>query len=103
MRGKYHVYSPMFNLFCQHKILYLLTIASFGAIGALWEVAEWMAEQVLALNVVPSLADTIIDLIMDSLGAVFAALVSFWALREWMSFKRTTDRAFQSECLSQCD
>lgn len=92
------IYSPMFNLFCQYKILYLLTIASFGiAIGALWEVAEWMAEQVLATNVVPSLADTIIDLIMDSLGAVFAALVSLWALREWMSSKRTSDRAFQSE------
>ncbi len=30
------IYSPMFNLFRQHKILYLLTIASFGiAIGAL--------------------------------------------------------------------
>ena len=77
------IYSPMFNLFRQHKILYLLTIASFGiAIGALWEVAEWTAGQVLSTKVVVSLADTIIDLIMDSLGAVFAAIISLWALRE---------------------
>ena len=35
------VYSPMLPIFRQHKILYLLTIASFGiAIGALWKIAE---------------------------------------------------------------
>ncbi len=87
------IYRPMLDIFHQHKLLYLLTITSFGiAIGALWEVAEWTAEQVLATNVVPGLEDTIIDLVMDSLGAVLAALLSLRALREWRSAKRPENR-----------
>ena len=78
------VYRPMLDIFRQHKLLYLLTIVSFGiAVGALWEIIEWSAGQVLPIQVVPGLEDTIINLVMDSLGAVFAALLSLWALREW--------------------
>lgn len=74
----------MLNIFRQHTILYLLTIASFGiAIGALWEVAEWSAGKILATEAIESLDDTIIDLVMDSLGAGIAAITSLWALREW--------------------
>ncbi len=60
-------------------MLYVLAIASFGiAIGALWEITEWL------LQVINSLNDTIIDLIMDSIGATIAALMSLWALQERM-------------------
>ncbi|HEY9734842.1 MAG TPA: hypothetical protein V6D06_01125 [Trichocoleus sp.] len=80
------VYQSMLPVFRQHTVLYLLTITSFGiAIGALWEVAEWTAGKVLATEVIESLDDTIVDLIMDSLGAGLAALLSLWALREWTS------------------
>lgn len=80
------VYQRMLTIFRQNTILYLLTIASFGiAIGALWEVAEWSAGKVLPTEVIGSLDDTIIDLIMDTLGAIVAALVSLWALQEWTS------------------
>lgn len=78
------VYGSMLNLFRQHKTLYLLTIASFGiAIGALWEVSEWSAGKILSTEVIGSLDDTVMDLIMDSLGAGLAALTSLWALQEW--------------------
>lgn len=78
------VYRSMLPVFRQHKFLYLLTIASFGiAIGALWEVAEWLAGRILLTEVIESLDDTITDLIMDSLGAALAALTSLWALQEW--------------------
>lgn len=78
------VYGSMLNIFRHHKILYLLTIASFGiAIGALWEVTEWSAGKILSTEVIGSLDDTIIDLVMDSLGAGSAALTSLWALQEW--------------------
>lgn len=78
------VYGSMLSLFRQHKLLYLLTITSFGiAIGALWEVAEWLAGNILATEVIESLDDTITDLIMDSLGAALAAITSLWALQEW--------------------
>ncbi|MBD3885316.1 hypothetical protein IFO70_26670 [Phormidium tenue FACHB-886] len=78
------VYRSMLTIFRQHKLLYLLTIASFGiAIGALWEVVEWSAGKILATEVIGSLDDTIIDLLMDSLGAGLAALTSLWTLQEW--------------------
>lgn len=71
------VYSSMLNLFRNHRILYILTIASFGiAIGALWEIFEW------AIAVINSIDDTIVDLIADSVGAFIAAIVSLWALQE---------------------
>jgi hypothetical protein len=79
------VYQSMLPVFRQHKLLYLITIASFGiAIGALWEVAEWLAGLILATEVIESLDDTITDLIMDSLGAIFAAITSLLALQEWI-------------------
>ncbi|MBH8556091.1 hypothetical protein I8751_27885 [Nostocaceae cyanobacterium CENA357] len=78
------VYSSMLNIFRNHTLLYLVTITSFGiAIGALWEVTEWSAGKILNTQVIESLNDTIIDLIMDSLGAGLAALISLWALRKW--------------------
>ena len=54
------------------------------AIGALWEVAEWRVGIVLSTAVIESLNDTIIDLIMDSLGAAIAALMGLGTLQEWM-------------------
>ncbi|MBD0301644.1 MAG: hypothetical protein ICV85_05550, partial [Tolypothrix sp. T3-bin4] len=78
------VYSSMLNIFRNHTILYLVTIACFGiAIGALWEVTEWSAGKILNTQVIESLDDTIIDLIMDSVGAGLAALFSLWALQKW--------------------
>ncbi|HEY9848798.1 MAG TPA: hypothetical protein V6D28_05040 [Leptolyngbyaceae cyanobacterium] len=71
------VYTPMLNLFRNHRVLYILTIASFGiSIGALWEIFEWATQLINDLN------DTIVDLIMDTLGAFLAALISLWALQE---------------------
>lgn len=78
------VYQSMLPIFREHTLLYLLTIASFGiAIGALWEVAEWSAGKILATEIIGSLEDTIVDLVMDSLGAGLAALLSLRALQEW--------------------
>lgn len=80
------VYQSLLSVFLRHKLLYLLTIASFGvAIGALWEVAEWLAGIVFQTQVIESLDDTITDLIMDSLGAGFAALTSLWVLQQWQA------------------
>jgi hypothetical protein len=76
------VYRPMLTVFRQHTWLYLFTITSFGiAIGALWEVTEWTAGKILPAEVIGSLDDTIVDLIMDSLGAGFAAAISLWILQ----------------------
>ncbi|MBD2199532.1 MULTISPECIES: hypothetical protein [Calothrix] len=86
------VYSSMLNIFRNHRILYLLTITSFGiAIGAVWEVMEWSAGKILSTEVIESLDDTIIDLVMDSLGAGIAALISLFALQEWTNNSATSE------------
>ncbi|XZN89863.1 MAG: hypothetical protein ACM65M_19690 [Microcoleus sp.] len=77
-------YSSMLTIFRDRKLLYVLTITSFGiAIGALWEITEWTAGLVFSTDVIGSLDDTIIDLIMDSFGSGIAAITSLWALPEW--------------------
>lgn len=77
------VYRPMLPIFRQHTLLYLLTIASFGiATGALWEIAEWAAGKILATEVIGSVDDTVIDLIMDTLGSGLAAMISLWVLQK---------------------
>nr|WP_202804247.1 hypothetical protein [Pleurocapsa sp. PCC 7319] len=71
------VYQPMLTLFRSHRWLYILTIISFGlAIGALWEVFEWLTATINSLD------DTIVDLIMDAIGAIAASLLSLRALQE---------------------
>ncbi len=93
------VYGSMLSIFHNRKVLYLLTIISFGiAIGALWEITEWSAGQILATEVIGSLNDTIIDLIMDSLGSAVAAITSLWALQEWTN---TDTAARKSKVKSQ--
>ncbi|WP_026736319.1 hypothetical protein [Fischerella sp. PCC 9605] len=85
------VYSSMLNIFRNHKLLYLVTIASFGiAIGALWEITEWSAGKILPTEVIGSLNDTMIDLVMDTVGAGLAAAISLWALQEWTRSNKVT-------------
>ncbi len=66
-----------------HKLLLVLMIASIGlAIGGLWEVAEWAYDQITANNSILGKTDTIIDLIMDSVGAVGAGILSLGMIRK---------------------
>jgi hypothetical protein len=60
-----------------HRFLFVLTVASLGvAVGVLWEIAEWAYDQMVPENAILGKMDTIIDLIMDILGAVAAGIVS---------------------------
>ena len=78
------VYRPLMPIFRRHRLLYLVTIASFGvAIGGLWEICEWSAGKILSTAVIGSIDDTVTDLIMDTIGSVLAALLSLWVLPIW--------------------
>lgn len=80
----YLAYGRMLPSFQAQRLLFVLTIASFGiAIGALWEVAEWAADFLFASQVVESINDIMDDLIMDSIGAVLAGILSLWALHDY--------------------
>jgi hypothetical protein len=79
----YLIYGRMLDGFHDQRLLFALTIASFGiAIGALWELAEWSADFVFASKVVEDINDIMDDLIMDSIGAVLAGWMSLWGLRD---------------------
>lgn len=76
-------YSELMEGFSSHRVIFVLTIASLGiALGALWEVAEWLADFVTPKQIVSGLTDTITDIILDSGGALLAALLNVWGLHE---------------------
>jgi hypothetical protein len=84
----YMLYSELMESFFDHRVMFVLTIASLGiALGALWEVVEWSADFVIPKQIVSGLFDTITDIILDSAGAILAALLNLWGLHELASAK----------------
>jgi hypothetical protein len=66
-----------------HPILYVLTVAGLGiGLGAVWEIIEWSYDQMVAGNVILGKTDTILDLILDLLGATLAGILSARMIRE---------------------
>jgi uncharacterized membrane protein YjdF len=64
------------------QVLVFLLLASVGvAIGALWEVAEWGFDQIAAGDVIKGKYDSILDIIMDTLGAALASFAALQLLR----------------------
>lgn len=65
-----------------HSVLFVLAVAVLGGgIGALWEIAEWGYDQWVPENAILGKTDTIIDLILDTIGSLVAGLVSLWMIR----------------------
>jgi hypothetical protein len=86
----YMLYSELMESFINHRVMFVVTIASLGiALGALWEVVEWLADFAIPKQIVSGLFDTITDIILDSAGATVAALVNLWGLHELVSAKET--------------
>ena len=62
--------------------LLVLLIASVGvAAGAIWEVMEWVFDRIAPGDVIKGKNDTIIDIVMDTVGALLAAMASVKVLR----------------------
>ena len=67
----------------------VVTFALGVAIGALWEIVEWAADNTLGSSLQLHNDDTIGDLIADSLGALCgSALLVCWARWGWGSVRR---------------
>lgn len=67
----------------KHGFLLVLTIAVIGlGLGAAWEIAEFGYDHFIAKpNVILPKIDTIVDMILDALGALVAGLVCLRMLR----------------------
>jgi len=77
------LYRELMESFFNRRFMFVLTIASLGiAIGALWEVIEWLADFVVPKQIVSGLFDTITDIMLDSAGAFLAALLNLYGLNE---------------------
>ncbi len=56
---------------------FVILLACVGiAIGALWEVAEWAFDQFSSGDIIKGKNDTLMDVMMDTAGAVLAALLA---------------------------
>jgi hypothetical protein len=59
------------------------------AIGAGWEIVEWLLDQVTDARRVESARDTATDLIADTLGSVGSGLILVgWSLAAWSLTRR---------------
>jgi uncharacterized membrane protein YjdF len=67
----------------EHRLLLVLAVGAVGlTMGALWEVAEWAYDQIVGPNVILGKTDTIVDLVMDTLGALTAGYVCLKVLKD---------------------
>ena len=89
-------FTIIYLMYSAHKIKAKpITLAVFSlffamAIGAIWEIFEFFMDQVFGLEMQDnSLTDTMSDLIVDGIGAIFASTVGFFY------FKSTKTPPFQ--------
>lgn len=66
----------------EHGLLLVLTIAGMGlALAAVWEVWEWIYDQLVRPNAILGKTDTIIDMVMGAMGSLAAGYACLRALR----------------------
>lgn len=64
-------------------VLLIMVVASLGvALGAIWEIAEWVYDLVSPGDDILGKRDTMIDMALDTLGAVIAGIVSVQMVEE---------------------
>jgi hypothetical protein len=72
-----------------HVGLFIVTFCIGGAVGAVWEVIEWMSDGVLDTSLQISNEDTVTDLLLDVCGAlVGSGLPVLWTVESWGSVRR---------------
>lgn len=59
----------------------VLVVCATLALGVLWELAEWGYDVVRSGNLIGGKTDTLYDLVCDSVGGFFGALIGLRALR----------------------
>lgn len=73
-----HLYANALLPLARGAVLLVLTIMVLGVgLGGLWEIAEWMVDQLLIPgNAIKGKTDTIVDLMLDTVGALLAGVLA---------------------------
>lgn len=75
----------------QYAGVFVTTLALGMAVGAGYEIVEWLSDSLLGTHFVKSTGDTGSDLLEGALGSLAAAsLVTVWSVRRWPSRRTTT-------------
>ncbi|HEU5363526.1 MAG TPA: DUF308 domain-containing protein [Gaiellaceae bacterium] len=74
--------------------VFVTTLALGMAVGAGYEVVEWLSDTLLGTHLVESVGDTGSDLLEDTCGSLAgAALVTVWSIRNWSTRRRAPESA----------
>lgn len=78
------LYGSVLTGAANHGLLLVLAVTGIGlGIGGLWEIAEWTYDQFFAQgNAIQGKMDTIIDLILDTAGALVAGILTASMVRD---------------------
>ncbi len=61
------------------------------ALGVVWEFLEWTSDILFDLNAQPSLQDTMLDLLADTLGGILMAFIGIYLIRKGILKNLTKD------------
>jgi putative Mn2+ efflux pump MntP len=61
------------------------------AMGVIWEFLEWISDILFDLNAQPSLQDTMLDLLADTIGGVLMAFIGLYLIRKGILRNLTKD------------
>jgi len=76
--------------FTYYKISFDVIVITM-AFGVIWEFLEWISDMLFDLNSQPGLNDTMFDLLADTLGGIFIALIGFFLIKNGYVKKITNE------------
>lgn len=81
---------PKDETYTRHYVgIFVITFSLGAMIGSVWELAEWAGDSWLGTNLQLSNADTVGDLLFDTVGSlVGAGLLVVWTRLSWGSVRR---------------
>ena len=69
------------NLKMSYGFIALLGIVFTMALGVVWEIGEFTIDQLFGYHTQPSLADTMEDLILDTISSTFVAILAYISMK----------------------
>ena len=65
------------SLYIPYTIIPIIILLFILATGVVWEIFEFFADQILGTNMQYSLEDTVYDMVLNTVGAIFASILGY--------------------------